>query len=62
MVMNPTGCDHSFTFTDIGKREIECELCHFPTTVHIGINYKECEGKAFVSIRSKEYPILLPLL
>jgi hypothetical protein len=58
MVVNPQGCMHDFTFTSVGKREIECSNgCGFETTFHPGINYKEEGGRATVILKGVRYPL-----
>lgn len=59
MELNPTGCKHNFVITDIGKREVECENCHWAFAFHAGRNYFEEDGKAFVMIKNKKYPLSL---
>jgi len=56
-VLDPTGCKHKFFITDIGKREIECEKCNLPTSFIVGVNFFEENGKAYVILKDKKYPV-----
>lgn len=55
MVVDPSGCNHVFFITDIGKREIECENCHWGFGFHVGRNYHEEDGQGYVTIKGKNY-------
>lgn len=55
MELNPSGCTHRFTIIDIGKREVECEECHWGFTFNVGVNYFEVDGNPFVAIKNKKY-------
>lgn len=58
-VLSPENHTHSFIFTDIAKREIECESCHYPTSFNAGTEYFEDNGAAFVVIKKRKYPVSL---
>lgn len=54
-VLSPQGCKHSFQLIDVGKREVECENCHWAFSFHAGRNYHEEDGKGYVTIKNKNY-------
>lgn len=58
VILNPEGCNHEFTWIDLPKREIECHKCSMPVIFHVGLNYKEIDGKSFVSLNKIDYPIM----
>jgi len=58
-VLDPTGCKHEFTITDIGKREVECLNCHLGTTFIVGVNFSETKGKTYITLKGKKYPVRL---
>lgn len=51
------GCTHEFRMLNVGTREIECEKCQFQLTFHVTENYFEEDGKAFVLLNKRKYPI-----
>lgn len=56
-VLDPSKCKgHEFRVVDMGKREIECENCPFQTSFHPR-DHREKDGKAWVRINKKEYPL-----
>lgn len=58
MVINPQGCKHDLQITNVSKREIECNNCHWAFTFHIN-DYFEKDDSAFVTIKKKSYPVSL---
>lgn len=52
------GCNHSFRFLSVGKREIECEMCHFTISFH-PIDFREANSRGYVRINRVEYPVFL---
>lgn len=58
-VLDPSGCEHAFFVTDIGKREIECSNCHWAFGFHAGRNYHEENGQGYVTIKGKKYLVSL---
>lgn len=58
MVLNPEGCEHIFYLYNVGRREIECSVCHLTTAFIPGVNYSEENGQAFVTLKGKKYPVL----
>lgn len=51
------GCNHSFRFLSIGRREVECEMCHFTTSFHVS-DFKEEGNRGYVKVNKTEYPVL----
>lgn len=56
-VLDPSNCMHDFKVTNMGKREVECDLCHWALSFNAGTNYIEEEGKSFIVIKKKKYEI-----
>ena len=57
-VLSPEGCNHYFKFTNVPKREIECQLCNWALIVHPN-NYFEKKGKAYTTFKGQKLPIYL---
>ena len=58
-VLDPTGCEHSFVITSIGRREVECERCQLGTTFVPGVNYTEWEDGPRIVLGPRSYPVRL---
>lgn len=52
------GCNHEFRIINIGLREVECRLCEYQTLFHPAINFKEVEGKAYITLKNTDYPVI----
>lgn len=57
LVTHYDGCNHEFRILNISAREVECDKCQYQLTFHVTENYVEEDGKAYVVLNKRKYPV-----
>lgn len=60
VVTHYDNCEHVFRVVNMGIREVECTnvQCRLLTSFHPAVNFKEVDGKAFIILNRREYPLI----